>query len=805
MASSMSEFGQKIIFTELLDRHSCIQVPKIQRDYAQGRQSEKEVLEAFLDVLQRALSHTPDAPTLPLNLDFIYGSVEESETNRFLPLDGQQRLTTLFLLHWYLAWQDDSFQEFHKVMVQNGKSCFSYAVRQSAVEFYDKLVQFQPDGSPDSFKRISSLITDQSWYYSYWRLDPTIQSSLNVLDAIHERFRSSDGLYARLTDTKQPAITFQLLNLDSFALSDDLYIKMNARGKPLTRFEMFKARYEQVLSEQFEEKTTSLDGRSVSIAEFFSQRIDTTWADFFWGYRNTDTNVFDEAVINFFRLVALLSRDPENHNYQKDISTLRDKRVKPSFSLFRNEGWLDENFYNLLVELLEAWSSDETNFRTHLPNTRYFDEESLFKKAIKEPTNLSSSELVQLAGYAIFVNYHKGSLKPAGFQEWMRVVYNLSINTSYDRTEDLQRCILALTKTKSYSEEVLQFLAETEKPMGGFNRQQVSEEKLKAELIITDPRWRPLIDRAEGHGYFRGQVEFLLDFCGALKKSRELICGKWDQNTHNQLQDEFEHYLSKAEKMFTPRGLKNIKDYRWERALLSIGDYLLPSGAQNISFLTNSVTGHASWKRLLRGGDARRKFPEARNILKRLLDCITTSNLLSEQLDKIIESAAALPEWRQALIETPKAIKYCERRVIRRSASNHIYLLKRTQRNGTHAELYTYCLYLNTLLPMHAESELAPLNLENYYDVIGVSIEPHVRLTWSYSHQTIYFHVEWDGLSFITYVHTAEINELSDLKSTLHGIDFFENEDRKKFERKCNSTEILGVIVDIRHALSELS
>lgn len=33
-----------------------------------------------------------------INLDFIYGNLDG---DTFLPLDGQQRLTTLFLLHWY--------------------------------------------------------------------------------------------------------------------------------------------------------------------------------------------------------------------------------------------------------------------------------------------------------------------------------------------------------------------------------------------------------------------------------------------------------------------------------------------------------------------------------------------------------------------------------------------------------------------------------------------------------------------------------------------------------------------------------
>ena len=46
-------------------------------------------------------------------------------------------------------------------------------------------------------------------------------------------------------------ITFQLLKLDEFGLSDDLYIKMNARGKPLTNFETFKARFGQDLEALF--------------------------------------------------------------------------------------------------------------------------------------------------------------------------------------------------------------------------------------------------------------------------------------------------------------------------------------------------------------------------------------------------------------------------------------------------------------------------------------------------------------------------------------------------------------------------
>ena len=72
-----------------------IVIPIIQRDYAQGRTTEKptEVRKGFVSNLISYLQ----APEGEIHdLDFVYGTVVDNE---FIPLDGQQRLTTLFLLH----------------------------------------------------------------------------------------------------------------------------------------------------------------------------------------------------------------------------------------------------------------------------------------------------------------------------------------------------------------------------------------------------------------------------------------------------------------------------------------------------------------------------------------------------------------------------------------------------------------------------------------------------------------------------------------------------------------------------------
>ena len=82
-------------------------------------------------------------------------------------------------------------------------------------------------------------------------------------------------LYSRLVDEESPAVTFHLLPLEHFGLSDDLYIKMNARGKPLTAFETFKARFDELLQELFPAGTRHIGEVELAVPVFFERRMDT--------------------------------------------------------------------------------------------------------------------------------------------------------------------------------------------------------------------------------------------------------------------------------------------------------------------------------------------------------------------------------------------------------------------------------------------------------------------------------------------------------------------------------------------------
>ena len=73
-------------------------IPIIQRDYAQGRKDDRQIEQIRKGFIKKLFDHL--ISSVPLELDFIYGALHQDELEL---LDGQQRLTTLFLLHWYLA------------------------------------------------------------------------------------------------------------------------------------------------------------------------------------------------------------------------------------------------------------------------------------------------------------------------------------------------------------------------------------------------------------------------------------------------------------------------------------------------------------------------------------------------------------------------------------------------------------------------------------------------------------------------------------------------------------------------------
>lgn len=303
-----------------LIKEQKINIPIIQRDYAQGRVSEFEKRERFLINIKEHLEAKKK-----LHLDFVYGKIEN---NFFYPIDGQQRLTTLFLIHWYFALKER--KECPKELIN-----FEYDTRISSREFCKALVTNEivvpskvGDGS------FISYLKNKGWFVGSWKTDPTIKAMLVMIQSIHDLFYdiSISNVFEQLT--KDELITFECLNLGAkgFDLTDELYIKMNARGKQLTTFENFKANFIQLIEKYYKgQKLTHPIKGEISYSGYFSYRIEKEWTDLFWYYRGGKTTV-DNEFFNFFEFITQMCYFLDNTHVNADSFTNHFKQYEQVYS-----------------------------------------------------------------------------------------------------------------------------------------------------------------------------------------------------------------------------------------------------------------------------------------------------------------------------------------------------------------------------------------------------------------------------------------------------------------------------------------
>lgn len=337
---------------------NIIEIPIIQRDYAHGRLGKENLRKNFLADLKKALDNESPYKDTSMKLDFIYGSIENGKLN---PLDGQQRLTTLWLLHWYIALRAKQLNEDNCSIFRK----FTYETRISSREFCENLCM------PEHFTNYSGndivgFITNQTWFYSAWKQDPTIQSMLrmlggtkvadkkgeDIIDGIEELFQNTNEDvfkdYWRLL-TEKDAIVFYHLPLSDFGLSDDLYIKMNARGKQLTGFENFKADIIGYITKQAQDETIEHSIRTeweklLDPKNGIPIKLDTDWTDIFWESRSRDNRI-DEIFFTFLNrffwnelFIATKTGDQESYvlDIGKGDESSTQENNNPSYKYLNN-------------------------------------------------------------------------------------------------------------------------------------------------------------------------------------------------------------------------------------------------------------------------------------------------------------------------------------------------------------------------------------------------------------------------------------------------------------------------------------
>ncbi|QQK06951.1 DUF262 domain-containing protein [Miniphocaeibacter halophilus] len=655
---------------EILNKYK-ISIPIIQRDYVQGLSSKKLNTETGRNIDKIRENFIKDIYDVTveennLSLDFIYGYVRNDEIGNqiFIPLDGQQRLTTLYLLHLYLAWKEGQLENED---VASKFLKFEYEVRSSSKEFCRQVINIKDIEFQKDITSIISKIKNKKWYRTEWDNDKTISSMLNMLEAIHDKFKNIDErVFEKLIDIKNPNIYFQFIDIKDLEQDDDLYIKLNVRGKPLTSFENFKASLEEKIS-------TLLNDKRLGEVKM---KMDNAWTDLFWKYSKKDIKKLDEYMLNFFEAVLYCN------------FIIKTEEIIKKQDIFIYLDYINEETIDRIDKFLDKLiNKEEKKFTKY---TNLYCEDNDLMLVIRKEGNLEYSDYLKFFTFFLGISDENLSLRKneENLYQWLRVVNNLIENHIYNKEEDFIRSLKSIKKLYTDLDEVsydiLKLFLKQNYKVEGFFGSQVEEEKIKSYLIKLNKDWQYLIEKVENNSYLKGNIGFILEMSGI----------EFNMQIKKESLNRFIDYSYKINYLFNESGLSN-NQMLFRRAMLAKGDYLLQSG-KNKCFCTNDFHRDRSWKRLFRD----KKIEE----LQLVLDEIDTSKEIEKEttnsLEKIINDfrdKADRNDWRYEFIDEPEMFKYCGNNLLIRmnmSKYNPFLLLSSTQTNGYCYEKESLYLYL---------------------------------------------------------------------------------------------------------------
>ncbi len=811
MANQNISNGSALTFMDIASHHK-IEIPVIQRDYAQGRKSNRinPIRRKFIRDLIDALKDGSKA----IHLDFVYGRIDgknqkliftknkeaienillavkgyadqcniefdpkikvpdtinDTVNSNFIPLDGQQRLTTLYLLHWYIL---KKIEIENKSIFLNQLKGFSYKTRNTTKEFCIFLINTSSTLIFEIDKSVSKVIEESPEFFSIWKKDPSVQGMLTTLDEIHDLLKNADDeslatYWANLTQNRR--VTFDFLDLDEYEQTDELYVKMNARGKQLSDFEHFKSWLHEYI------KTEGIKIKE----EKWSDNIDTKWLDLFWKNRPQNTFEVDTSIynyiksINLYGYIALTPKELSNKEEQNEIIINKEliNKIRES-----NE---DKNFISV-AEFEESvfFSSDSLNFTFSCLNSlseldlnllhNYLKEITLFPflgnatNDVKLPfiflsdnINPSLPDRVFYYSFLLFISDNSIDFSDVEATEqlkrWMRICRNIIYNTYIQNPDNFIDAIKAIKELSVHKCEIEKAIRKENFSIQFFDSQ-LKEEIKKIEHFYKHGNWKSMILETENHPYFYGQIDFIFSL---IKPSDEY--------------QKFEFYCEKLSRIFVK---PEANDHLFQRLLLSKGDYLIKSNSK-YSFCESSIGS------LRARQDNWRKVFNDENKLSFLKAVLDESSLLD--ISETTHLNYTEESWKSFFIQSKyfPNITYLQNRLIDWQNEWDIRLLEKSTLIGKHADLYSHSLFLDLKLddfklkyvPVNgrrSESNKPKIEIELVNETIVLYYEP-------------YFNSE--NCAFVIEYGTTQIDNVSEFEVIGNKLVYAMNKDKviKEYE-----------------------
>lgn len=277
-------------------------IPEIQRDYVWGAENVKGLLSGIIEDfkefenaplltslegdkdMQEAFSFFYKKQKYASNIGFIYAYNDAQYAGKYFLIDGQQRITTLYLILLALAHRNANIKStFEKIYTNQGVPKLDYRVREASHEFLTKFVKLRLEGKKS--------IEDQTWYYEVYQHDKTITSIVKNFETItyflNEKQLSSEN---NLFEYIQDYLEFWYFDTNVSEQGEELYIYMNARGEQMQGNENLKA-------------DLLLNYKEIHDKNQWGTKWEK-WQDFFWKHKSQENENADKGFNEFLTCIA---------------------------------------------------------------------------------------------------------------------------------------------------------------------------------------------------------------------------------------------------------------------------------------------------------------------------------------------------------------------------------------------------------------------------------------------------------------------------------------------------------------------
>ena len=250
------------------------------------RLEDAELAESFIAYRKRL--------TCASNIGFIYAYNDEEFAGRYFLIDGQQRITSAFLILLTLAHRNKALTErFRSTYFEEDTLKFDYKVREASHDFLFKLVPYLLD-------TLDEKVDEQVWMYS--DSDATITNLFQNFNSLQSFFSSPSFRHSLLENNVteedfygylEEYTEFYYFDTNISEQGEDLYIYMNARGEHVQSNENVKA---DLLS-----RLRTLEEKN----EYGTQW--EAWQDFFWKNKGKSNKNADAGFNEFLACISGLT------------------------------------------------------------------------------------------------------------------------------------------------------------------------------------------------------------------------------------------------------------------------------------------------------------------------------------------------------------------------------------------------------------------------------------------------------------------------------------------------------------------